>query len=64
MNSQSNGDIIIEYNTRREAEIAKSNGAVYENTPIHIDWYGNSNIQGGGMNDQNNNGGSDVMMTE
>lgn len=41
MSSQPNGDIVIEYNSRREAEVAKSNGAVYENTPMRIDWYQN-----------------------
>ena len=48
LTSQSNGDIVIEYNSRREAEVAKSNGAVYENTPMRLDWHQQQLAQGPG----------------
>ena len=71
MTSQSNGDIVIEYNSRREAEIAKNNGAVYENTPMRIDWYqqqgSGSSIEQTMMDSSHINSGSsggDGMMVE
>lgn len=52
LGSLPNGDIVVEYAGRREAEIAKRNGAVYENAPMKLEWY-----QDGGLDESSRGGG-------
>jgi hypothetical protein len=64
MSSLSNGDIVIEYNTRKEAESAKSNGAVHESVPLKIEWYQQPLVKEEGSNNKQEHEESSAMMIE
>ena len=52
MSSLANGDLLIEYDNRQEAETAMTRGKTYEGHNMTFEWYNNNNNNNNNMQSQ------------